>query len=125
MPSLLMPFLLMLLGGPFDTVANEDRSGPTRQAWCQIGNEQVQPCRFTPVLGNGSFDIALPHRELRLVIDARRGNVFEVFGPERRVLLPSRYHRDSVRSACWLSDIVEEDPSKICVYRSPNAGHTR
>jgi hypothetical protein len=121
MLSAMLPALLLLFGRPLDTVAKEDRSGPTMQAQCQIGDEAVRLCRFTRVFGDGSFDIELPDRELRLVVDGDRGNLFEVFGPERMVLLPSRYHRDTVHPACWLSNVAGSDPGRICVYKLPRS----
>jgi hypothetical protein len=121
----MLPVLLLLFGRMPDSVTKEDRSGPTRQAQCQVGNEAVRACRFTPILGHGSFDIELLNRELRVIVRGEQGFVFEVFGPTRRVLLSSGYHRDTVHPACWLSNDAESDPGRICVYKLQRARNNR
>ncbi len=100
-----------------DQVAPADRSGPTRQARCRIDGEPVETCRFTPLFGDGSFNIALAgDHEYRLIVDGERGHVFVVFGPEHRVPLAPVYHRDRADRACWVSDEPGHQPGRICVY---------
>ena len=98
-------------------VASEDRSGPSREANCRIDDKPMQRCLFTPLFGDGSFEIELnADRALRVVVDSARASVFEVFGPEKRVRLMWRYHRDPLHCACWVTDMTDVEPRSICVY---------
>lgn len=100
-----------------DSVAAEDRSGATRDARCRIDDEPVETCRFTPLFGDGSFNIALARdREYRLIVDGERGHLFVVFGPEHRVPLMWGYHRDRADRACWVADEPGHEPERICAY---------
>lgn len=101
---------------PTEAVASEDRSGPSRPARCRIGDGAVQPCTFTPLFGDGSFDIELADRELRVVVRGQQGTAFEVFGPERRVRMEWHYRRDPSDPACWVADLPNSEPSRICAY---------
>jgi hypothetical protein len=99
-----------------DAVAPEDRSGPSRQARCRIGDGPMQPCRFTPLFGDGSFNIELPDGEYRMIVEGDRGDAFAVFGPEKRVPLLWSYRRDPADGACWVSESPDSEPSRICAY---------
>jgi hypothetical protein len=108
--------LLLALSGPADSIAPEDRSGPTRPARCEIDGKPARPCQFTPLFGDGSFDILLADRQqYRVVIDGEHASVFVVMGPQKRVPLTWPYHRDAVRRACWVTD-ADDSPQSICVY---------
>lgn len=113
----LLALALTASGQLGDGVPKQDRSGPPRQAHCRIDGEPVQRCVFTPVFGDGSFDIKLNgDRELRVMIDGTNASVFEVLGPQKRVPLMWRYRRDPADQACWVSDRQSVSPKTICVY---------
>jgi hypothetical protein len=59
---LAIPVSMLALIQPVDAVSKVDRSGPSRQAKCQVDSEPVQSCRFTPLFGDGSFNIELGPR---------------------------------------------------------------
>ena len=112
----------MLAAATPDPVAKEDRSGPSRQATCRTDNDPKVRCRFTPLFGDGSFNIELPKgRELRIVVYGERGWLFVPLSPERRARMGG-YHRDRNDRACWVADEPKDSalpgpPDKICVYR--------
>lgn len=114
--------MLVLLSQPADAVSKEDRSGPSRRVKCQLDNDPVQPCRFTPLFGDGSFNIELKKgRELRIVVDGERGWLFVPITPEQRVRMLNGYHRDKTDRACWVTDDPRDEtlpgpPDRICVY---------
>lgn len=92
---------------------HEDRSGPTRQARCEINDEAPVRCSFTPVLGDGSFDIDTPDRQLRLVIDGNEAAPFERIGA-RRIPLPGLLRRDPDDRACWITDDPDATLTRVC-----------
>ena len=102
-----------------DAVSPEDRSGPSRQVKCRLDNGIVEPCRFTPLFGDGSFNIELNEgRELRIVVDGERGWLFVALTPDRRVPMGS-FHRDEKDRACWVADeplSLTRPPDRICAY---------
>jgi hypothetical protein len=102
-----------------DHVTKGDRSGPPRRARCRIGAGPVQPCIFTPLFGDGSFNIEPKDgNDLRVVRDGDHAWVFSVFGPNKRVPVGGTYHRDKADRACWVADAPnsEPDPGRICAY---------
>jgi len=100
-------------------VAQEDRSGRSRTATCQMDHGPKSQCVFTPLFGDGSFQIDLDGtdaRSLRVVLDGDRAHVFEVFGPTKRVALLWTYYRDPTRPACWITDTKDVEPQSICAF---------
>lgn len=93
--------------------AHEDRSGPTRNAACEINDERAVACSFTPVLNDGSFDIDTPDRQLRVLVSGREAAVYERIG-NRRIPLPGTLFRDPGDEACW---VVEEGDADAPVTR--------
>lgn len=114
--------VLLLLAHQIDAVSDEDRSGPSRQARCKIDNEQMRRCRFTPLFGDGSFNIELgPRRQLRLVIFDGRALLFVGIDPDKQIRTDVALHRDRVDRACWVADVQRDlreagPPNRICVY---------
>ncbi|PKP93381.1 MAG: hypothetical protein CVT77_05865 [Alphaproteobacteria bacterium HGW-Alphaproteobacteria-16] len=100
------------------TVSQEDRSGASRRAACQIDGTARQNCVFTPLFGDGSFQIDLSDdTAYRIVIDEPGvASVFSVFGPDNRIPLMWSYRRDSAKPACWVTDTADVSPRAICVY---------
>jgi hypothetical protein len=92
---------------------HEDRSGPTRNAACEINDERAVACSFTPVLNDGSFDIDTPDRQLRVLVSGREAAVYERIG-NRRIPLPGTLFRDPGDEACW---VVEEGDADAPVTR--------
>jgi len=90
-----------------------DRSGPTRRARCQINDEPEQPCAFTPVFGDGSFDIEMPDRQLRLIVEGEEAAPFELIG-ERRIPIPGILDRDPADRACWVSGDPDATLARVC-----------
>ena len=121
MPFVLVAPLFMASLAP-DAVSPEDRSGPSREARCKIDQNPVVQCRFTPLFGDGSFNIELPEgRELRIVVDGERGWLFIPVSAEQRVRILTGYHRDKGDRACWVTDdprdaFLPGPPDSICVY---------
>ena len=114
--------LLLALSKPVDAVSGVDRSGPSRQARCKIDNEPVRSCRFTPLFGDGSFNIELgPRRQLRLVISEERALLFVGIAPDKQIRTDVVLHRDRRDRACWVADVTRDlrvagPPNRICVY---------
>ena len=114
--------LLLALSQPVDAVSEADRSGPSRQAKCQIDNEPAQSCRFTPLFRDGSFNIELgPRRQLRVVVSEERALLFVGIDPDKQVRTDVVLHRDQRDRACWVADFprdltVAGPPNRICVY---------
>ncbi len=92
---------------------HEDRSGPTRDAECEINDEGPVACSFTPVLGDGSFDIDTPDRELRVVVSQGEAAVFERIGA-RRIPIPGTLRRNPHDPACWFTDEPDMPISQVC-----------
>lgn len=113
---LLAALTLATLTAP-DEVAPEDRSGPSRQARCKIDDGPARRCRFTPLFGDGSFNIEVGRdQEWRIVVDGHLGHLFEVAGPTKRAPVWGNYRRDAVKHACWLRTGSGDGPRSICVY---------
>src|SRR4030095_4870087 len=119
MPVILLASFFVATVAP-DAVSPEDRSGPSRQAKCKIDHDPLVRCRFTPLFGDGSFNIELPEgRELRIVVEGERGWLFIPMGPEQRVRILTGYHRDKADRACWVTDDPRDaslpgPPDSIC-----------
>jgi hypothetical protein len=93
----------------------EDREqrGPSRQARCRVNDEPERSCTFTPVWGDGSFDIEMPDRKLRLIVDGEEAAPFELIGA-RRVPLVGLLKRDAKDRACWVSDDPDAVLRRVC-----------
>jgi len=100
-------------------VARVDRSGPSRIATCQIDRGPQSRCVFTPLFGDGSFQVDLDGtdaRSLRVVLDGHKARAFEVFGPAKFVAMLWTYHRDPTRPACWITDTKDVETQSICAF---------
>jgi hypothetical protein len=91
----------------------EERRGPTRQARCRIDDEAERPCAFTPVFGDGSFDIEMPDRQLRLIVNGDEAAPFELIG-ERRIPIVGLLRRDSQDRACWVAEEPGLGLDRVC-----------
>lgn len=91
----------------------EERRGPTRQARCRIDGEAERPCAFTPVFGDGSFDIEMPDRQLRLIVDGDEAAPFELIG-ERRIPIVGLLRRDPQDGACWVAEEPGLGLERVC-----------
>jgi hypothetical protein len=115
--------ILLFAQGPGDAVSAADRSGPSRRARCRLDGEPERSCRFTPLFGDGSFNIELgPQRQLRLVLDGERAHLFVPITPDQRVRMSGTYRRNERDRACWVSEgepapTGAGPPHSICVYR--------
>jgi len=118
MPAIFLASIFAATLAP-DAVSADDRSGPSRQVKCRLDNGRPEACRFTPLFGDGSFNIELSEgRELRIVVDGKRGWLFVPLSPDRRSALGS-FHRDEQDRACWVADIplsMTRPPDRICAY---------
>jgi hypothetical protein len=90
-----------------------EKKGLTRQARCRIDDEPERACDFTPVLGDGSFDIVMPDRQLRLVIEGNEAAPFELIG-QRRIPIVGLLQRDPGDPACWVSDDPDAILKRVC-----------
>ena len=103
--------------GQGDAVAPEDRSGRSREAQCRIDSGSREKCRFTPLFGDGSFNIELPDgNEYRVVVRGEDAWAFVVMGPQKRIRLWWKYHRSAEDRACWVTDDKLGMPHSICAY---------
>jgi hypothetical protein len=93
-------------------VAADERSGPSRQIRCSVGQRDETACTFTPLFGDGSFQLDGPDIAVRLLIIDGEGSLFEVFGPERRVPVGGTYIRNPRDRACWIT--TSDGPSPVC-----------
>jgi hypothetical protein len=93
--------------------AEEEKKGPTRRASCQIDDEPERACDFTPVFGDGSFDIAMPDRQLRLIVSGSEAAPFELIGT-RRIPIVGLLQRDPRDPACWVSDDPDAILKRVC-----------
>lgn len=91
----------------------QERRGPTRQARCRIDEEPERPCSFTPVFGDGSFDIEMPDRQLRLIVSDGEAAPFELIG-QRRIPVVGLLQRDPKDPACWVSDDPDASLKRVC-----------
>ena len=66
-------------------ISAEDNPGRARQIRCQVGSDPETNCTFTPLFGDGSFQLDGPDIAYRMVISDGEGGLFAVFGPEDRV----------------------------------------
>lgn len=121
-----LAFSMLLAALSPDAVASVDRSGPSRRARCRLDNAPIQRCRFTPLFGDGSFNIELsPERQLRLVRGGaeERAYLFVPIAPDKQIRMFDTFRRDHRDRACWVSEAKrigpknEGPPSRICVYR--------
>ena len=93
-------------------VAADERSGPSRRINCSVGEMHETTCTFTPLFGDGSFQLDGPDIAVRLLIIDGEGHLFEVFGPTRRVPVGGVYIRNPRDRACWIT--TTDGPSPIC-----------
>lgn len=93
-------------------VAADERSGPSRRITCSVGDMRQTTCTFTPLFGDGSFQLDGPGVAVRLIISDGEGSLFEVFGPTRRVAIGGVYTRDPRDRACWVSK--DGGPTPVC-----------
>lgn len=91
----------------------EVERGPTRQARCQIDDEPERPCALTPVFGDGSFDIEMPDRQLRLIVSGEEAAPFELIGT-RRIPLAGLLRRDPQDRACWVAEEPDLGLDRVC-----------
>ncbi|MBX9707326.1 MAG: hypothetical protein K2X61_05255 [Caulobacteraceae bacterium] len=95
-------------------VAPSERSGRTRQIRCSVGQMRETNCSFTPLFGDGSFQLDGPNIAYRLIIDNGEGYLFEVFSRDERVAIGGLYRRDNRDRACWVAVERTPAPSRIC-----------
>ena len=95
-------------------ISAEDNPGRARQIRCQVGTDPETNCTFTPLFGDGSFQLDGPDIALRMVISDGEGGLFEVFGPDERVSIGGTYRRDPRDRACWIANEDTPAPSPVC-----------
>lgn len=95
--------------------AHPDRSGATRRARCRIDDQALASCAFTPVLGDGSFDVDMDGYHMRLVISDGEGALF-ARGEDRNIPIPGVFQRDPADRACWASDEEFATVHRLCAY---------
>lgn len=95
-------------------ISAEDNPGRARQIRCQVGTDPETNCTFTPLFGDGSFQLDGPDIAYRMVISDGEGGLFAVFGPEDRVPVGGTYRRDARDRACWIANESTPAPSPIC-----------
>jgi hypothetical protein len=95
-------------------VAPSERSGRSRQIRCSVGQMRETNCTFTPLFGDGSFQLDGPDIAYRLIIDSGEGYLFEVFSRDERVAIGGTYRRDNRDRACWVAVERTPAPSRIC-----------
>lgn len=95
-------------------VLREDNPGRARQIRCQVGSGRETDCTFTPLFGDGSFQLDGPDIALRMIITEGEGSLFAVISPEERVPIGSFYRRDSRDRACWVQVEPTSAPSRVC-----------
>ena len=93
-------------------VSPDERSGRSRQIRCSVGRMAETTCTFTPLYGDGSFQLDGPDIAVRMMIIDGEGSLFEVFSAERRVPVGGTYIRNPRDRACWIT--TEDGPSPIC-----------
>lgn len=93
-------------------VAADERSGRSREVRCRVGEMAETTCTFTPLFGDGSFQLDGPGVAVRLIIDDGTGYLFEVFGPDRRTPVGGAYIRNPRDRACWVA--TDGGPSPVC-----------
>lgn len=91
----------------------QEKRGPTRQARCRIDDEPERACAFTPVFGDGSFDIEIADRQLRLIISDGEAAPFELIG-QRRIPMVGLLQRDPRNPVCWVSDDPDASLKRVC-----------
>ena len=95
--------------------ATQASAGGGRPARCQVDDGPVGSCTFTPVMGDGSFEIETASEHLRVVVDGEEAVAFAVVG-DRRVPLAGTLVRDSDDRACWVAAEEGVGPSRICAW---------
>ncbi|MBX9617372.1 MAG: hypothetical protein K2X25_17405 [Caulobacteraceae bacterium] len=95
-------------------ISAEDQPGRARQIRCQVGTDPETNCTFTPLFGDGSFQLDGPGIAYRMVISDGEGGLFAVFGPEDRVPVGGTYRRDKRDRACWIANEETPAPARIC-----------
>lgn len=95
-------------------ILREDNPGRARQIRCQVGPSAETDCTFTPLFGDGSFQLDGPDIALRMIITDGEGSLFEVISPEERVPIGSFYRRDTRDRACWVEVEKTSAPSRVC-----------
>lgn len=95
-------------------ISAEDSPGRARQIRCQVGTDPETGCTFTPLFGDGSFQLDGPDIAYRMVISDGEGGLFAVFGPDDRVPVGGTYRRDTRDRACWIANEETPAPARIC-----------
>ena len=95
-------------------ITRDDQPGRARQIRCQVGSAPETDCTFTPLFGDGSFQLDGPDIALRMVISDGEGGLFEVLGPEERVAIGGTYRRDPRDGACWIANEETPAPARVC-----------
>lgn len=95
-------------------ITRDDQPGRARQIRCQVGSAPETDCTFTPLFGDGSFQLDGPDIALRMVISDGEGGLFEVINPEERVAIGGTYRRDPRDGACWIANEETPAPSRVC-----------
>jgi hypothetical protein len=95
-------------------ISAEDQPGRARQIRCQVGTAPETNCTFTPLFGDGSFQLDGPDIAYRMVIFDGEGGLFSVFGPDDRVPIGGTYRRDPRDRACWIANEETPAPTPIC-----------
>ena len=93
-------------------VAADERSGRSRQIRCSVGQMRETACTFTPLFGDGSFQLDGPGVAVRLIITNGEGSLFEVISATRRVPVGGTYVRNPRDRACWIA--TSDGPSPVC-----------
>ena len=94
-------------------ISADDRPGRARQARCQVGMGRNTNCTFTPLFGDGSFQLDAPDIALRMIISGDQGHLFAVF-PDRCIPTVGTYRRDPRDRACWIANEKTAPTSKVC-----------
>jgi hypothetical protein len=95
-------------------ISADDQPGRARQIRCQVGTDPETGCTFTPLFGDGSFQLDGPDIAYRLVISDGEGGLFAVIGQDDYVPIGGTYRRDTRDRACWIANEETPAPSRIC-----------
>jgi hypothetical protein len=95
-------------------ITADDQPGRARQIRCKVGSAPETNCTFTPLFGDGSFQLDGPDIAYRMVISDGEGGLFAVFGPDDRVPVGGTYRRDPRDGACWIANESTPAPNPIC-----------
>jgi hypothetical protein len=65
------------------------------------------------VFGDGSFEIVMPDRQLRLIVSGDEAAPFELIGT-RPIPIVGLLQRDAEDPACWVSDDPDAMLKRVC-----------